>query len=546
MRRPTVLPFRLSFLALAASALVACGGSDDDDTSTSPPATGNAIAVTTAGRVVTFDRATPGTLVSDAALSGLASGESIVGIDVRPADGLVYALTNQGRLYTLNAATGALALKSTLVADTADTTAPYAASTLATSTSFGVDFNPTVDRLRVVTDAGVNLRINVDTGATTTDGAINGAAAGVTASAYTNSFAGATTTTLYALAASGATLVVQTPPNDGTLATPLPTGLTATGASGFDVDSRTNTGYAALTVGGTTRLYTVALGTGATAAVGAIGAGTTGLVGFALARPTPPTAVVLTADNRLHAFDPAAPNTIVSTVAIGGLNASENVVGIDVRPANGRLYALTTAGRLLIVDPATGATSGAVTLVADPADTTSPYAGLAAGVPHTVDFNPVADRLRVIASTGANLRINVDTGATTTDGTINRAIGTPTVVGGAYTNSFAGTTATALYDLEANADVLALQSPPNDGTLVNVGAGLGIDLAGPSPMDIAGGENGLVLAALRAGTTGPSSLYTVSLTTGVASLYRNTGAASLSQIGGATGPTNIVDLAIRY
>lgn len=544
MRRPTLLPFRLSLLAVAAASLVACGGSDDDPGP--PSATGDAIAVSSTGRVVTFNRATPGTLATDAPVSGLAANESIVGIDVRPADGLVYALTNQARLYTLDPASGLATLKSTLVADTTDATAPFAAATLATSISYGVDFNPVVDRLRIVTDTGVNLRVNVDTGATITDGAVNGAATGVTASAYTNAFVGTGTTTLYNLAANGATLVVQNPPNDGTLAAPLPTGVTATGATGFDIDPRTNTGYAALAVGGTTRLYSIALATGTATAVGPVGAGTTTLVGFALARPAPPTAIALTADNRLLGFDPATPNTIASTTAVTGLASGETLLGIDFRPSNGRLYGLTSTGRVVVVDPATGAAAGAVTLTADPADTTAPYAGINAAVGHTVDFNPVADRLRVISATGASLRINVDTGATITDGSINRAGAAPSVVGGAYTNSFAGATATTLYDLDAASDVLAAQTPPNDGTLVNVGSGLGINLAGASPLDIAGGENGLVLAAVRAGTTGTFSLYTVSLTTGAASLYRNTGNASLSVIGGASGPTNLVDLAIRF
>jgi hypothetical protein len=163
--------------------------------------------------------------------------------------------------------------------------------------------------------------------------------------------------------------------------------------------------------------------------------------------------------------------------------------------------------------------------------------------------------LRVISNTGLNLRIAVETatsggvtvnaGQTTTDGPINRVGVAPTVVAAAYTNSFAGATSTALYDLEQNSDVLALQNPPNNGTLVNVGP-LNVDVTGAAAFDIAGGENGLALAALRTGNAGPFSLYSVALTTGAATLYRNTGAAALSQIGGAAGPTNLIDLAIRF
>ncbi len=90
-----------------------------------------------------------------------------------------------------------------------------------------------------------------------------------------------------------------------------------------------------------------------------------------------------------------------------------------------------------------------------------------------------------------------------------------------------------------------MQNPPNDGTLVNVVA-LGLDLAGAAGFDIGGGDNGLNLAALRSGNAGPFSLYTVNISTGAATLYRNNGAAALSQIGGATGPDNLLDIALKF
>ena len=116
---------------------------------------------------------------------------------------------------------------------------------------------------------------------------------------------------------------------------------------------------------------------------------------------------------------------------------------------------------------------------------------------------------------------------------------------GAYSNSFAGTTATDLFDLDSNANVLARQVPPNDGTLVNIGP-LNVALNGQGAVDIAGGANGLVLAALRPTGVGAFGLYTISLTTGAATLYGNTsGNVALSQIGGAAGPV-VQDIAIRF
>ena len=468
---------------VAAAALAACGGGDDNDNNNGGAGTapggavvvGDAVAVTAAGRVISFNRATPATLTSSVPLSGLSVGESIVGIDVRPADGLIYAVGSTGRLFTLDATTGVLVPRATI-------------STALSGSQFGVDFNPVADRLRLVSDTGQNLRIDVATGVAVVDGAINGVATSITASAYTNSFAGATSTQLYDLAASG-TLYLQDPPNNGTLANPVPLNVTFATNNGFDIDPRTNVGYAALGVGGTTRLYTVPLtGTAGARLVGPIGNGEA-LLGMALVPPAAARAYVLDDASRLASFAPATPNTLSTPVAISGLLPNEAVLGVDFRPANGRLYALTTAARLLTVNP--------------------------------------------------------DTGATTTDGAINRASAPASVVAGAYTNSFAGGTATDLFDIDGNAGVLARQAPPNDGTLVNVGA-LGVALGGRAAIDIAGGANGLVLAALRGAATGPFSLYTVSLTTGAATLSGNTsGNAALSQIGGAGGPV-VRDIAIRY
>jgi hypothetical protein len=536
---------------LAAAGLVACGGSDDDDDdndNTPPPqAVGDTIALTASGRIVSFNRAAPATLVGTVAVSGLISGETLLGIDIRPADGRVHALASSGTLYTIDPATGRATLLSTLRAASGDDN-PF---TALAGTNFAVDFNPAADRLRVVSDSGQNLRINVTTGDTTTDGtiALPGASAAVSAAAYTNAFAGASTTQLFDLDVAAGTLNLQSPPNDGTLGVGLPLGVRADGANGFDIDARNNVGYAALTIGGVTSLYTVDLMSGAATVVagGAIGSNGTGagesIRGLALVQPPAPTAIGLAADNRLLAFVPSAPNTITATTAITGLQSGEVVLGIDFRPSDGKLYALVSGARLYTVDPDSGVATFKVALAADPADTTAPFTTVADG-PLSVDFNPFADRLRVIAASGQNLRINADTGATTTDGTINRVGAPPTVVAAAYSNNFAGTPRTSLFDLEANSGVLALQDPPNNGTLNNVGA-LGVDISvGGAAFDIAGGGNGLALAALRKGSSGPMTLYAVNLTSGTATLYGGL-TADAALVGGASGAA-LIDLAIRY
>jgi Domain of unknown function (DUF4394) len=547
-----------SALALAALSLVACGGGGDGDGGSGilqpapPVAVGDTIALTASGKLISFNRAAPGTAVGSVTISGLAANETLVGIDVRPADNQLYGVGSAGTLYVLDAATGGATAKTTLKAAPGDDN-PFAALA---GTAFGVDFNPAADRLRVVSNSGQNLRINVDTGEATTDSVLPATSA-VSAVAYTNSFNGASVTQLFDLDVTAGRLFLQDPPNNGTLNAGVPLGVTADAVNGFDIDARNNTGYAALRVGAETVLYSINLAATADAAtrVGPIAGGET-IRGLALAATRAPTAIGLAADNRLVAFDPKAPNTLTATTAVTGLGAGEILVGMDFRPKDGLLYGVTRSGRLYTINPDTGAATLRAALAADPTDTTAPFAGLTGPGGFSVDFNPAADRLRVIGSDGQNLRIVVETataggvtvtaGATTTDTAINRASGAPVVAASAYTNSFAGATATALHNLEQTTDQFTLQNPPNNGTLTDIGA-LGIDITGAGGFDIAGGGNGLVLAALRSGAAGPFSLYTISLTTGAATLYRNTsGNTALSLIGGASGPANLVDLAIRF
>ena len=545
---PTLPYAKLLLVSAVAMTLSACGGgSDHDDVVVTPPppvvVAGDVFVLTASNKLLSFDRATPATIRTTATVTGLQAGENLLGIDFRPADGQLYGVGSTGRIYTLNGVTGAATVKATLAADAADATAPY---TALAGTEFGVDFNPVADRLRIVSNTGQSLRINVDTGATTTDGNINGGAANtaITAAAYTNSFAGTASTTLFVIDGANATLYTQNPPNNGTLASAVPLGVAATGVAGFDIDARTNTGYAVMTVAGARNLYTLNLAAAAAPAtlVAALGVAEE-LRGIALRAPAAPIAYGLTDDARIVTFKTATPNTLDANVAVTGLAAGERLLGFDIRPKDGLLYGISSTGRIVTIDPATGAATVKATLAADALDVTAPYTAIA-GTAFGVDFNPVADRLRVIGNTGQSLRINVDTGATTTDGAVNRAGAAPSVTAAAYTNSFAGTTATMLFDIDTASASLALQSPPNDGTLVNVGlpGALGVAVAGDVGFDIAGGANGLALAVLRTAAGGPSSLYRIDLATGAAVLSGGAATPALSAIG--NGTVGLSDIAI--
>ena len=542
-------PFSKLLLASAiAMTLAACGGSDDYVAPEPVPMTpappvvepGDTVVLTASGKLVTMNLDAAASARTSVAISGLQAGEMVIGIDYRPTDGLLYGVGSTGRIYTLNPATGAATLKSTIVADAADLTAPF---TALEGTEFGVDFNPVADRMRVVGNLGQSLRINVDTGATTTDGSINGGAAGtaVNAAAYTNSFAGTASTTLYVIDAVNGTLYTQNPPNNGTLGTPVSLGVAASVVGGFDIDARNNKGYAVMTVGGVRNLYAINLAAtaGAATLVSALGV-SEDVKGVALRTPKAPVVYGLTDASHIVGFKPLTPSTLDTDVAITGLAAGEKLLGIDIRPKDGLMYAISSTGRIHTFDPATGAATFKVALAADVADLTLPFSAIS-GTDFAVDFNPVADRLRVIGSTGQSLRINVDTGATTTDGSVNRAGAAPVVTAGAYTNSFAGTTATMLMVLDTDSDSLALQNPPNEGTLTNIGP-LGVDLTGEAGMDIAGGANGLVLASLRTAGAGPTRLYRVDLTTGAAVPINGAANPALSVIG--AGTASVVDIAV--
>jgi hypothetical protein len=467
----------------------------------------NIYGVTTTNQLVRFNSATPGTLVTVGAITGLQGGESVVGIDFRPATGELFAVGSNSRLYTINKTTAA----ATFVA---------AISTALSGTEFGVDFNPTVDRLRIVSNTGQNLRVNPLNGAAIVDGVINPGTPNVTAAAYTNSFFGATTTTLYDIDTTNDTLYTQAPPNNGTLVVVGALGTDIGSANGFDISSIDGTAFLVATpnLGINPTLYTVNLGNGAATGIGAVGgiANTTAIRGIAVesGATTNSIAYAVTASNNLIRFNTSRPNTLLGApVAITGLQAGETIQGIDFRPATGQLYGLGSTSRLYVINIFTGAatavgTAGAFTLN---------------GTAFGFDFNPTVDRIRVVSDTEQNLRLNPNDGTLSfTDTNLAYAAGdpnngqNPNVTAAGYTNSFAGATTTTLYDIDTNLDVLTTQNPPNNGTLNTIGA-LGVNVSAVNGFDISSGNN-TALAALQTQGATASGLYSINLTSGTASI----------------------------
>ena len=178
--------------------------------------------------------------------------------------------------------------------------------------------------------------------------------------------------------------------------------------------------------------------------------------------------IILTSDGMISSINRDNPNNVVSSIKIRLLEAKDQLVGIDYRPKDEKLYAVGLLGNLYTLDPNTGVATFLRKLIADPTDTTDgnePFSQIVGDANLiSVNFNPAADRLRVITNTGQNLRINVDTGATITDGAINPIANNPVIVAAAYTNAFAGTATTKLYSIDQTSDRIYLQNA-NAGTL---------------------------------------------------------------------------------
>jgi hypothetical protein len=177
--------------------------------------------------------------------------------------------------------------------------------------------------------------------------------------------------------------------------------------------------------------------------------------------------------NELLLFNDKAPAQ-VRVVPVTGVRGK--LLGIDLRPANRQLYGVATDNYLYTIDTTTGvATPGPKLSVA-----------LEAIDNIVVDFNPQADRLRVMASNGQNLRVNVETGVAAVDKPLayhpkdKSATVKPAVHAGAYINSYAGATQTQLFDIDNATGNYVVQDPPNDGVLRTVGptglkAGTGVE-----------------------------------------------------------------------
>lgn len=304
------------------------------------PASAHTLAmIDGSGALRTFDSATPGTLSDPVACPVI-----VRGIDVRPRDGGLYGVApgTPGHLVRIDPATCQTTYVGTNFTNTANATE-------------GVDFNPTVDRLRIVNDTDDNFRVNPNNGTLAgTDTAITPAGLTITALAYDRPTApdalNTTKTTLFGIDLSADQLVrigdvdgAPSSPNAG-VATPIgPLGVaTIFGNTGFDIAPDGTAYYAATTTGDKSHLFRINLATGAATEVGLIGDGSptvnglavliTGAVGFA----SPSASVAESAGTAHVTVTRAAPTDGPVKVAYATADGTATA-GADYTAASGEL-----------------------------------------------------------------------------------------------------------------------------------------------------------------------------------------------------------------
>jgi hypothetical protein len=190
----------------------------------------------------------------------------------------------------------------------------------------------------------------------------------------------------------------------------------------------------------------------------------------------------LTDDGRLAWFRTHSPERTRDIGSVTGLGGSDTaLVGIDFRVQDGKLYGVGNGGGVYTIDTRTAQAQFVNAL-------TVPLTGTRFGV----DFNPAADRLRIVSDTGQNLAHNVNAGGVTVNnGTLTytappalpvAALG---VTAAAYTNNDLNQpgTGTTLFDLDTMLDQVVIQSPPANGILAATGK-LGADAGAAAGFDI--------------------------------------------------------------
>ncbi len=243
----------------------------------------------------------------------------------------------------------------------------------------------------------------------------------------------------------------------------------------------------------------------------------------------PVDAVGLSSDGRtLSVFSLAHPDQVREVHVISGLQGDTVLIGIDMRIANRAFYGVGNQGGIYTLNRNNARVTkvGQLTVALQ-------------GTNFDIDFNPAADRLRIISDTGQNLRHDVNPGgATLVDGTLAYVAGTPAtgLTAGGYTNNDVSTaTGTTLIDIDTTLNQVVQQIPANDGTLALSGP-LGINATEVAGFDIWTGRRGgnassnLGFATLRTPWTQKSVLFSIDLLSGKATRIGSFGGADIADL----------------
>lgn len=510
------------------------------------------VGITTDDKIFTMANvASPGVISTPVSITGITSGQAIVGADYRPLTGELYVLGYNA----VNGNTQLYRVNTTTAVATAVNTSPIVL-TLGTGMNVGFDFNPVVDRIRVTGSNMMNYRLNPETGAiAATDANLNfatgdpnfGTSPAIGAVAYTNSYVGASTTSLYNYDYLLNVLTRQDPPNAGTLNTIGASGVVVNAvASTIDMDvymdpvTLNNTAYLAANVGVgiDDNLYTMDLNTGMVTSLGTIGSGlNVKNIAISINRILPPVTGKMVfglqkGTNTLISFDSDNPRMLRGYVAITGVTAGQTIVGLDFRPATMELYALgynQASGQyqLYTINTTTGAamavgTSGTLNLGMDT------HVGF--------DFNPVADRIRVVSSAnGMSYRLNpMDGSISATDTALVYAagdvsFGKATRIGSiAYTNSYKGATSTTMFGIDDTLGAFVKIDPPNSGMTSTLGQNIFVSAIADMSTDIDFFYDSTASANIGFMTANTASavydkFYTISSTNGMLTLVSDIG-----------------------
>lgn len=226
--------------------------------------------------------------------------------------------------------------------------------------------------------------------------------------------------------------------------------------------------------------------------------------------PRAETVVAVTDGGELIRFNAGQPQRVLQRLPLKGLAAGDRLVGIDYRVARGVLYALSASGHLYTVNTDTAQ----LTRVGSGA----PVALM--GQRFAFDFNPAADRIRVVSDSGQNLRLHPDTGlVAATDPAVQAGSAAVRLGGAGYTYNKQDEKLTTNFVIDLASGALMLQGSregavpavsPNTGLLSVVGA-LGTGPLEDAAFDIADLNNAAFVAVRAAGRT---RLHAVDLASG--------------------------------